>query len=170
MLGAPVDRPDRVQGRARTPVQLDRRLLPAQGAAVDTRLRRRTAPRGPRPEPMPIDTDTSASDAEVGAYQAPVFPLPVEPGHDALVPELRDGDGRQLAARVVAVIAFTCGLVYLAWRLTSTFDGAELALSIPLLAVEVSSVLGFVGLPTSRGRCVRAGGRHCGGRHPSTST
>ena len=93
-----------------------------------------------------MSTSSQEHEPEIGAYRIPDFPLPEEAAAAApILPELRAGRRRQIAARSLAITALAAGLVYLAWRLSSTFDGAELALSIPLVVVEVSSLIAFAG-------------------------
>ena len=94
----------------------------------------------------PTDQHEPALETKIGAYRAPDFPLPEDAAAaEPIVPELRAGRRRQVAARYAAIMAMAAGLVYLAWRLSSTFDGAELALSVPLVVVEVSSLIAFAG-------------------------
>ena len=93
-----------------------------------------------------MPTTNELDETEIGAYRAPDFPLPEDAaGAEPIVPELRAGSRLQIAARTLAIMALAAGLVYLTWRLSSTFDGAELALSIPLVAVEVASLIAFAG-------------------------
>ena len=93
-----------------------------------------------------MSTSSQQHEPEIAAQRAPDFPLPEESAAaEPIVPELRAGSRRQVAARWLAIATIVAGLTYLAWRLTSTFDGAELALALPLVVVELSSLIAFAG-------------------------